>query len=61
MEILKSGVEIEDYVSKPAIVKILKIDKEKNISRLEITIHEGKNREVRKMCEGVRKKSKSSP
>lgn len=43
-------------MSRPAIVKILKIDKEKNISRLEITIHEGKNREVRKMCEAVGKK-----
>lgn len=32
-------------------MKILKIDEEKNISRVEITIHEGKNRQVRKMCE----------
>lgn len=32
-------------------MKILKIDQEKNISRVEITIHEGKNRQVRKMCE----------
>ena len=39
-----------------AKVRILKIDKEKNISRLEIIIHEGKNREVRKMCESVGKK-----
>ena len=34
----------------------MKIDEEKNISRLEITIHEGKNRQVRKMCEAVGKK-----
>ena len=42
-------------MSKPAIVKILKIDEESHISRIEITIHEGKNREVRKMCEAVGK------
>ena len=53
---LRSGVEIEDYVTKPAKVKILKTDEEKNISRLEITIHEGKNRQVRKMCEAIGKK-----
>lgn len=50
---LRNGVEIDNYVTKPAKVKILKIDEEKNISRLEITIHEGKNRQVRKMCEAV--------
>ena len=53
---LRKGVQIEDYITKPAKVKILKIDKEKNISRLEIIIHEGKNRQVRKMCEAVRTK-----
>ena len=54
---LRDGVIIdEDYKTKPAKVKILKIDEEKNISRLEITIHEGKNRQVRKMCEAIGKK-----
>ena len=46
-------------MSKPAIVKILKIDEESHISRIEITIHEGKNREVRKMCEAVGRKVKA--
>ena len=53
VENLKNGVKIEDYTTKPAKLKILKTDEEKNISRLEITIHEGKNRQVRKMCETV--------
>lgn len=56
VEKLKSGVEIEDYKTRPAKVKILKTDIEKNISRLQITIHEGKNRQVRKMCEAVNHK-----
>lgn len=53
VEQLKKGIKIEDYTTRPARVKILKIDQEKNQSRLEITIHEGKNRQVRKMCETV--------
>ncbi len=54
---LSSGVEIDDgYITKPAKVKILKIDEEKNQSRIAITIHEGKNRQVRKMCNSVGRK-----
>lgn len=56
VEKLRKGVKIENYITKPAIVRILKTDLEKNISRLEITIHEGKNRQVRKMCEAIDKK-----
>ena len=56
VEQLRKGVKIEDYTTKPAKVKILKTDIEKDISRLEITIHEGKNRQVRRMCEAVGRK-----
>lgn len=52
---LEEGVEIENYTSGKSKVKILKTDESKNISRLQITIHEGKNREVRKMCEAIGK------
>lgn len=53
VELLKKGVKIENYITRPAKVKILKTDEEKKQSRLEITIHEGKNRQVRKMCEAI--------
>ena len=57
INLLKTGVELDDgYVTKPAKVKILKIEEEKNISRFQITIHEGKNRQVRRMCESIGKK-----
>ena len=59
IEKLKSGVEIENndkvYVTRPAKVRILKIDEEKNISRIEIIIHEGKNRQIRKMFKAIGK------
>lgn len=51
---LEEGVVIDgEYTTKPAKVKILRTDTETNRSRLEIKIHEGKNRQVRKMCEAV--------
>ena len=53
VEKLRNGMKIDDYTTKPAKVKILKTDTEKDISRIEITIHEGKNRQVRKMCEAI--------
>lgn len=53
---LRDGVDIGDYITKPAEVRIMKIDQEKNISRIEITIHEGKNRQIRRMCEAIEKK-----
>ncbi len=60
IEKLENGVEIEvegkQYTTKKARAKILKTDEEKNLSRVQITIHEGKNREIRKMCEAIGKK-----
>lgn len=54
IENLKKGVDIGGYITKPAEVKILRLDTEKKETRLEIVIHEGKNRQIRKMCEAIR-------
>lgn len=56
IEKLAEGVDVGDFVTSKAKVKILKIEAEQNKSRLEITIHEGKNRQVRRMCESIGKK-----
>ncbi|HYE83823.1 MAG TPA: pseudouridine synthase [Clostridia bacterium] len=45
------GIAIEDYVTAPAVLKIVRYTKGKSI--VDITIHEGKNRQVRKMCSSI--------
>lgn len=53
---LETGVDIGGFITSKAKVKILKTDEEAGRARLEITIHEGKNRQIRKMCEAIDKK-----
>ena len=50
---LRNGIKIEDYITSPARVELLLKDKTNNISRILIEIHEGRNRQVRKMCEAI--------
>lgn len=47
----KTGIKIEDYITSHADFKIITI--KSNSTVVEITIHEGKNRQVRKMCEAI--------
>lgn len=50
---LRIGVELEDGVTAPAIVQLVEYQHEKNLTVFTITIHEGKNRQVRRMCDCI--------
>ena len=50
---LKKGVVIDQYKTSKARVKVRKIDNKNNNSIVEITIHEGKNHQVKKMFESL--------
>jgi len=51
VEMLKEGIEIDGYISLPAKVKVVKVHQDNSI--VEISIREGKNRQVRKMFEAA--------
>ena len=51
IEMLRSGVDLEDGTTAPAGVRAVR--RGSRLSRLEITLHEGRNRQVRRMCEAV--------
>lgn len=51
---LEKGVVIDGHKTAPSKVKIRKVDKKMNTSLLQITIHEGKNHQVKKMLEAVK-------
>ena len=50
---LRLGIELEDGLTAPAVVHIIEYIHEKNITIFDITIHEGRNRQVRRMCDKI--------
>lgn len=53
MNMLKQGIKLEDGKTAPAKVKRLSINKSKKTSLVELTIHEGRNHQVKRMFEAV--------
>lgn len=50
---LKNGVMLDDVLVKASRVKLKKVNQENSTSMVEITIHEGKNHQVKRMFESV--------
>ena len=53
LDLLRAGIRLEDGQTAPARVRILERDEDKGRTQLEIIIHEGRNRQVRRMCEAI--------
>jgi 23S rRNA pseudouridine2605 synthase len=53
MKSLQRGIVLEDGKTAPAKTKLLSMDKKKQTAIVEISIHEGRNRQVRRMFEAI--------
>ncbi|KIL48107.1 pseudouridine synthase [Jeotgalibacillus campisalis] len=53
LRILEKGVKLEDGMTAPAKAKVVSADKAKNKTIVELTIHEGRNRQVRRMFDAI--------
>ena len=59
IQMLRNGIEIEPGITtQKAKVKLIEYNGKTGNSQIEITIHEGKNRQVRKMLEALDKEVK---
>ena len=53
MRSLEKGIRLEDGKTAPAKTKLISMDKKKQTAIIELTIHEGRNRLVRRMFEAI--------
>ena len=53
LKALEKGIVLEDGKTAPARTKVISVDKKKGTSIVKLTIHEGKNRQVRRMFEAI--------
>ena len=50
----RRGVMVDGRKTRPAKIRILEIEKDRRFCTAEIILHEGKNRQVRKMCDAIK-------
>lgn len=59
LDLLRVGIRLEDGVTAPATIRLLSSDSLTNTAEIEFIIHEGKNRQIRRMCEAIKYPIKS--
>lgn len=53
LDLLRLGVKLEDGLTAPAFVELVDYDHEKNLTIFNMSIHEGRNRQIRRMCDFI--------
>lgn len=53
LDLLRLGIKLEDGMTAPAVINLRAYDHEQNYTLFDITIHEGRNRQVRRMCDAI--------
>jgi 23S rRNA pseudouridine2605 synthase len=53
LEQLREGIMLKDGLTAPAQVEVISENQGKNEAVLKLTIHEGRNRQVRRMCKAI--------
>ncbi|MFD2371819.1 pseudouridine synthase [Brevibacillus sp. GCM10020057] len=53
VKMLATGIRLEDGMTAPGEARLLKATATKDKALIELTIHEGRNRQVRRMCEAI--------
>ncbi len=53
LDILRLGVPLEDGLTAPALVELLARDSNSNTTDFKMSIHEGRNRQIRRMCDFI--------
>ncbi|HOK81443.1 MAG TPA: pseudouridine synthase [Clostridia bacterium] len=52
---LRNGIELDDIKLRPCKIKLVRMEEEGKVSRFEVTIFEGRNRQIRRMFEAIGK------